>query len=66
MPQNDASQIGAMYEHFLSKRSKVTLGFAKIHNRNPARPHRVANAYAGTTAATAGTTAITLGMTHRF
>ncbi|MEG1768549.1 MAG: porin [Comamonas sp.] len=66
VPQNDASQIGAMYEHFLSKRSKVTLGFAKIHNRNPARPHRVANAYAGTTAATAGTTAITLGMTHRF
>lgn len=66
LPQNDAYQLGAMYEHFLSKRSKVTLGFARIHNRNPARPHRVANGYAGTNAANAGTTAITLGMTHRF
>lgn len=66
VPQNDANQLGAMYEYFLSKRSKVTLGFARIHNRNPDRPYRVANGYAGTTAATAGTTAITLGMTHRF
>ncbi|WP_159913557.1 porin [Pantoea sp. 18069] len=66
LPGNDAYQIGAMYEHFLSKRSKVTLGFARIHNRNPARPHRISNGYAGTTAVTAGTTAITLGMTHRF
>lgn len=66
VPLNDAYQLGAMYEYFLSKRSKVTLGFAKIHNRNPARPHRVVNGYAGSTAATAGTTAISLGMTHRF
>jgi len=66
VPENDAYQIGAMYEHYLSKRSKVTLGFAKIHNRNPARPHRVSNGYAGTTAANAGTGAVTLGLTHRF
>lgn len=66
LPENDAYQIGAMYEYFLSKRSKLTLGFARIHNKNPARPQRIINGYAGTTAANAGTTAITLGMTHRF
>lgn len=63
---NDAQQFGALYDHPISKRTKFTLGYARIHNRNPANPYKVSNGYAGTTAATAGTSAFTLGMTHRF
>lgn len=63
---NDAYQIGAIYDYPLSKRTKITLGYAKINNSNAANTYKVNNGYAGTTAATAGTSSFTVGMTHRF
>lgn len=63
---NDAYQIGAIYDHPLSKRTKLTVGYVKIKNSNAANTYKVNNGYAGTTAATAGTSSFTLGMTHRF
>lgn len=63
---NDASVVGATYDYFLSKRTKLTLGYAKLHKRNAASSQRLANGYTGTTAANGGTSAVTLGVTHRF
>jgi predicted porin len=63
---NDASVIGATYDYFLSKRTKFTVGYAKLHKKNPSSPQRLANGYTGTTAANGGTSALTLGITHRF
>lgn len=62
---NDASQISVLYDYPLSKRTKLSFGFAKIKNKNNAT-YKVANGYAGTVAANAGTQSITIGMTHRF
>lgn len=63
---NDAYQIGAIYDYPLSKRTKVTVGYAKIKNSNAANTYKVVNGYAGTTATNAGTSSFTVGMTHRF
>jgi GBP family porin len=63
---NDASVIGATYDYFLSRRTKLTVGYAKLHKRNASSPQRLANSYTGTTAANGGTSAVTLGVTHRF
>lgn len=63
---NDAYQIGAIYDYPLSKRTKVTVGYAKIKNSNADNTYKVVNGYAGTTATNAGTSSFTVGMTHRF
>jgi len=63
---NDAYQIAASYDYPLSKRTKLTVGYAKIKNSNAANTYKVINGYAGTTATTAGTSSFTVGMTHRF
>lgn len=63
---NDAYQIGAIYDHPLSKRTKLTVGYVKINNSNAANTYKVVNGYAGTTATNAGTSSFTVGMTHRF
>jgi predicted porin len=66
LANNDANLIGATYDYFLSKRTKLTAGYARIHNRNPAKPYKLANGYTGTTAANGGTSAVQLGLTHKF
>lgn len=58
---NDAYQIGAIYDYPLSKRTKVTVGYAKIKNSNAANTYKVVNGYAGTTATNAGTSSFTVG-----
>lgn len=63
---NDAYQIAASYDYPLSKRTKVTVGYAKINNSNAANTYKVNNGYAGTTANTAGTSSFTVGLTHGF
>ena len=63
---NDAYLIGATYDYLLSKRTKLTVGYARLHNSNPAKPYKLANSYTGTTAANGGTSALTLGITHKF
>ena len=64
---NDAYQIGIGYDYFFSKRTKLTLAFAKIHNKNPSLPYRIINGYAGTSSASnAGTQTIALGLSHYF
>lgn len=63
---NDAYQIGVVYDHPLSKRTKVTVGYATIKNSNAANTYKVINGYAGTSWGRAGTSSFTLGMTHQF
>lgn len=63
---NDAYLIGATYDYLLSKRTRLTIGYARLHNSNPAKPYKLANGYTGTTAANGGTSALQLGMTHKF
>jgi predicted porin len=63
---NDAYLWGATYDYLLSKRTKFSFGYAKIHNKNPSNFYKVANGYTGTTAANGGTSALTLGISHRF
>ncbi len=63
---NSAYQVGVIYDYPISKRTKFTVGLAKINNSNSKNTYKIINGYAGTTAANAGTSAFTIGMTHRF
>lgn len=63
---NGANLIGAAYDYPLSKRTKFTIGYARIHNENPANHYKLANGYTGTTAVNGGTSAVQLGVTYRF
>lgn len=62
---NDAYQIGAIYDYPLSKRTKLTAGYVRIENSNDRDFYKVNNGYAGTTGAPR-TSSFTLGITHNF
>lgn len=67
LPANsDGTMVGATYDYLLSKRTKFTVGYARMHNSNPAKPYKLANSYTGTNAATGGHSAVQLGITHKF